>query len=465
MNPEPRQLTPDEELYANLVIGADTVSGGNVGVAEPGSRLIADQYPLGRVELPPAYYGDEAEKLRSAHGAKPELQKEVRTYIDQYGLLDARAQLAAEFKDADRLRIMFMNNMGGCIEEMAKLALAKANGDPLPPFEARWEASTGKAPELTDMSLLHTELRDALSQVGIEVGKKESLREALERWEHKVGIVPKKHFATLLKAELGRLLVLARENLFGPALADSGIDIDSVPFDGNKITTFDKPDSHASGSSLYIGGLTADGRPAMQANLHLNSGHPSTRPGLTHLAAHEGIPGHYVDAVLSDLMWIQGRVGFEAVTSTMCSREVALKEGWAQNTLAALFGGEEAAVEALGPDFLVELVAQRILDAAKNDGVILLQRDHTDKDDVSRILTEKYLLSPMLVRKIHGWAGHDLIGSMYAGSYQRGARSVRKAIQEHGAKRVAELCFHQNGYHDISTFEAALEEKPMQSGF
>lgn len=452
MKPAPRQLTSEEEVIANLIVGADSLVGADVRVVDSGSRLIVDQYPLERVQLPPAYHDARAAQMRTSHGANPEIAREVRSYIDDYGLLAARENLATTFADADETRREFLDHLGDCVQEMAKLAIAKVENTELPPFDRRWEAAIGKPPALTNSTQLRDNLRAALSSVGIDVSN-DNLREGLDRWEHRVGMIEPDKFAGELRTELDKLLTSARQQLFKQV----GLNVDDIPFDGMQIDTFNKPDSHVSGSSLYIGGLYNDGNPSMQSRLQLNSGHPVTRLGLSHLAAHEGIPGHYVDAVLSELMWLEGKVGFEAVTSTMCTRDTVLREGWAQNTLPAIFGGPREALEALGPDFAVEMAVERLVDAAKNDGVILAQRDGIDKEVLKKQLAASHVLSDMFVRKILGWANHDVIGSMYAGAYLRGATAVEDAIAKYGVPAVAKLCLHQNGYHDVDTFEKALK--------
>jgi len=453
MQPAPRALAKDEQLIADLVIGADSLVGADVGIVDARSRFIADQYPLERVKLPPAYHDKRAAKMRETHGANPDIAYEVRSYIDEYGLLSARERLATEFADADDTRREFLDHLGDCVQEMAKLAVAKVEKTELPSFDRRWEAAIGRTPELTDTAQLRDNLRVALAGAGIEVGS-DNLREGLDRWEHRIGIVQKEDFVKELQAELDRLLTRSRQQLF----VQAGLNVDDIPFNEMQIDTFDEPDNHASGSSLYIGGLKPDGSPAMKSRLQLNIGHPVTRLGLSHLAAHEGIPGHYADSVMSDLMWTQGRVGFEAVASTMCTRDVVLREGWAQNTLPALFGGVEQALEALGPDFAVEMAIERLVDAAKNDGVILAQRNGVDETTLKKQLAASHVLSDMYIRKILGWARHDVVGSMYAGAYLRGATSVEDAIAQYGVPAVAKLCLHQDGFHDIDTFEAALSK-------
>jgi hypothetical protein len=445
MTPELRPLAQDEEVLANMIIAADTLHGGNVKIADAGARLIADQYPLDSVALPPAYHDDRAEKLREAGGAKPDLAEDVRGYIGDYELLNARAQLAEAFADASPQRKAFADNLGGAVEEMVKLALAQAQGDKLPDFSTRWEAAIKQAPQLADTAELQEALRAALASAGVEVGGG-TLREALDIWDHRVGVIDRDSFTTEFATEYDGFLAQARRRLF----AEAGLDVDDIPFDGLNLSTFHKPESHTSGSNLYIGG------PAMKTHLQLNTGHPATRMGLKNLVAHEGMPGHYADSVLADLMWRKGKIGFEAMVSTMCTPDVVLREGWAQNALPALFSGPREALDALGPDFAVELAVEALIDAAKNDGVILMQRDGMDREALAKHLKAHHVLSDMFVLKILGWASHDLIGSMYGGAYRRGNLSVARAIEEHGVAKVAEHCFHQHGYHDIATFEAAL---------
>lgn len=456
MTNRPRPLGPDEQTYTNSIIGIDTSHGGNVGKADAHSRWIADQFPLQRVELPPAYTDPIAEKIRDGSATAEEKQE----YIEKYGLTDNQATLESTFGDATPLRRQFMTNMGQCLDLMGKMALADTRKDTsiMPSFEERWIASTGRAPELADTATLREQLRANLAATGIETGNGKSLREAVEEWENRIGLVSPDQFLSELRRRLQETLKLTQEKIFPHLPEEIQAELARINLLNINASTFHEPDHHASGSNLYVGGINASGDRTFLSNLELNTGHPPTTLGMLTLAAHEGIPGHHLDSALSDIMWTRGDLGIEAVTSTMCSREVALREGLAQNTLAILYGSKQNAIETLGPDLAVQLTLDRLVDAAKNDGPILMH--HTpytlEEDAVRERLANHHVLSSIMINKIIAWATHPLIGSMYAGTYLRGSTSVEAAIQEHGPEKIIQLCYHQHGYHDITTFEMAL---------
>ena len=62
----------------------------------------------------------------------------------------------------------------------------------------------------------------------------------------------------------------------------------------------------------------------------------------------------------------------------------------------------------------------------------------------------------MYVRKLAAWSRHPILGSMYAPGYAVGYDVLTKAVEKHGALRVAEIALHQEGYQDIDTFQRAL---------
>lgn len=449
-----------EEVYANALVGTDTVCGGDVGKPGGADHLIADCYPTTEVMLPDVYRDEMAAALRAQGGATPENAELTRRFIEKYDLLHSRERLAAALApDESPLRRRFMENMGEALDVMVRTALATAEQQPLPSYEERFRAATKRDPELIDVNPLRERLIYALSFAGFEVSRSRNLRETAQAWEAKVGHVPPEDFATRVDAMNRELMKQARRHIFSRTdFSDLGYGehLEGVPFDGLTLKTVSNV--RYSGSSAFEGGLTADGKPAGRSLIEFNTDHPITEPGLAHLCAHEMKPGHYVDGVLSDLGWRAGKLGLEAVAHTMCTPEVALREGWAQNALAMAYGGSEPTIiGVLGEDQRVEYLLQRLQDAGKQNASILHQLRGIPIEDVQKHLAAKCVLSDAFVKKLSGsWARHPIFGPMYGPAYALGYEKVHAAIARHGYHRVVAAALHRHGYLDIETFEMAL---------
>lgn len=464
MKTQPRPLESGFELeYATQVIGVDSLFGGDVGKPEGAAHFIADTYPKGEVQLPPIHTDKRAEALRKAGGANQNNVDNVRGLINDYGLLEADNRLEESLpSEASPQRTRFATNMGKCLSIIARTAMAIAEKADLPPFNDRFRAATaGRDPVLVETKGLREQLRAALSSAGLEVSTSRGLRETVQEWERKVGNVLPERFAEEVANVNRKLLQRTRNRIFrGIDFGFDGHDsnLEDIPFDGLIFKTVSGVSY--TGSSAYEGGVDDEGRPALRDLIEYNIDHPVTNPGLWHLISHEMTPGHYIDSAAADLGWRSGKLGFEAAAHTMCTTEIALREGWAQNALAMLFGGDEQKViEALGKDHAVEYVLQRLQDAGKVNGSLLFQGLKRSIEDVKRHLEVDCVLSDAYVKKLSGaWAKHPIFGPMYGPAYQMGYEVVKAAIQKHGPSKVAEAALHQHGYCDIETFGMVLEK-------
>lgn len=458
---ESRLLEPGiENDYATLLVGVDTLLGGDVGAEEGGAHFIADTFPKSERELPGIYSDPNAVALRAAGGAKPEIVDHVRAFISAHDLLDTKGRLTGSLDaDASPLRRRFMENMERCFGVMAQTAVALAEGTELPPYEERYEAAARRAPQLVETKELREQLRDALARVGIEVMREADLRNAVNIWEKRIGYVPAEGFSEAVHRSNVELMSRVRSELFakiGFNFPGFERDLSNLGFDGFRFNALSNV--HYTGSSTFEGGTHPDGRPAQACLIEYNTDHPVTTLGLPHLISHEISPGHYVDSCVSDLGWRAGNLGIEAVMHTMCTAEVTLREGWAQNALAALHGGTESdLVRQFGPDQVVQQVLERFQDAGKQNASIKFQMMGEPIEEVRRHLREDCVLSDPIVKKLSGsWAQDPVHGPMYGGAYDVGYHTVRQAIETHGIEAVAKACFHHHGYLDIETFGMAL---------
>jgi hypothetical protein len=450
-----------EREYANLLIGTDTLCGGDIGKPEGAAHFIADSYPKAEVELPAAYYDKRAAEIRAKGGVDKDNAEMALKYAEDYGLQEAEKRLVSSLPlNTDKLRKQFMANMGRAFAIMTRTALAAAGRGKMPSFEDRYRAVTMQDPEIIDTEKIREKLRAALASEGIFVTSRRNLNEAVDLWEKRVGNVPASSFAEEVAKINRKLMKWTRSNIFGDidfGHPDHHRHLKDVKFDGLTLKTLSNVDY--TGSSAYEGGTNDDGTPALRDLIEYNTDHPITNPGLWHFAAHEMTPGHYIDGAVADLGWRAGKLGLEASAHTMCTAETVLREGWAQNALRMAVGSESAMIDILGLEHVIQLILERLEDAGKNNASILFQDRQIPIEEVRKHLKAHCVLSDALVKKLSGaWATHPIMGPMYGPAYAVGYKVVKKGIRKHGPQKVAAAAMHQHGYLDIGTFQEVLKQ-------
>ncbi|MFA4815147.1 MAG: hypothetical protein WC924_03815 [Candidatus Gracilibacteria bacterium] len=460
MSPTKRPLEEGfETAYATALVGVDTLMGGDVGCPDGGAHFIADTFPKEEVELPPIYEDARSVKLREDGGMGAQHKAMVASYINDYGLEGLQESLPAALpENASEARRRFMENLGRCLDVIARTGIALAEVSALPPFEERYEAAARRAPKLVDTTELKERMRAVLDSAGVKIRQSETLREAIARWETQNGFIPAAEFGVLVDKANRDLTALTRSKLFAGInfdLSDFDPHLLDVSFDGCVFKTVSNV--NYTGSSTFEGGVHPDGTPASKSLVECNTDHSVTNIGLQYLVAHEIAPGHYMDSAVADLGWRTGRLGLEAVAHTMCTAETVMREGWAQNTLLALHGSERRLAGVFGPDQAVQALIERLQDAGKNNASILYQMQRVPIEEVRQHLREECLLPEPIVQKLSGvWAQHPILGPMYGPAYHVGAEVVRQAIEAHGPLAVAKVAFHTKGYTDIETFQMAM---------
>jgi hypothetical protein len=316
-------------------------------------------------------------------------------------------------------------------------------------------------PELVDTAQAKERLREGLSRVGYEITASRDLFDTLATWRHD-GLVDPETLPAKVQKELAWQLDRTRTEIL-PFLDITIPDKDGkeVPLTDFLINQFEfrvLADTWFTGSSTYTGGVVEDeGRPAFKGLFEYNAKIGLHRAELKSLCTHEGIPGHYMSYVLADLLWRQGKLGFEATLGTMCTPSIALMEGTAQNSLKMIYGIQGNVVGALGRDYEVEDAAHCLHYIAKHNASVLYYGHKRDLDAVRTHLRDACVQSRANVRKLSGlFLTHPIMGTMYLGAYLVGHRVIDEAIRFRGHDDVNKVGLYTQGIVDIETFQYKL---------
>lgn len=312
-------------------------------------------------------------------------------------------------------------------------------------------------------------LRRLLYRRGYHQGK---LVDAVSAWEHDhanvlepesiPGRITNDILPKLIHATKKSLLKYLDVQLTGPWKT-----LEEVPFDGLEFRFFPddlKVPDYITGSHAYFGG-EQDGRPALRSLFEYNRAYHMTDLSLLALCLHEFIPGHELSGVVTDLLFREGRLGFEATVQTMASPQVVLWEGLAQNAMGLLFDTRGEAYQILGYGFGFEPIdleiqdaLDRVMDIAKHNAPYLHEVRGFNEQGI-RDYSRGLGLSGNLPTKVWGWARNPVIGAMYGTGYGCGEKVVANRIQRHGRIKVAEVALGINEHQaflDIQTFQQML---------
>ncbi len=453
----PDELTAFEYDLATLLIGVDSLWGGDALHESGAHHLLVDTWTSGKE--PPAIYADGfSAHLREAEGIKPSHEAAgVNDYVQKYHLYDLPHTIKTKTNNFDPDRRKYLFNLADSLDIMLKTAVACVNEKQEPSFEERRRAATRQgAIEIIDTAALKESLRDALSRVGYEVSPSRNLRETLIAYDEEKRLPPEQ-ITELVPQITAQLLQLTQERIF-PQLNDTELTywkrLSDVPFDGHEFKTI--AGQLFTGSSIYRGG-EADGRPRLQGLFEYNTDHTLTMTNLHHLCSHEIMPGHYLNSAVMDLLWRSGHLGFEATTAQMCSPSAIFQEGWAQVTYELLYGSREQAIQELGADLRVFFAFEDLQDIGKNNVGILHLRDKCSVSEVKQYVADQCVQPDPIVKKLSGaWAHHLIVAPMYGPAYHLGKTIIQQAIKVAGREKVARVGLHVEGLVDIETFKTKV---------
>ncbi len=445
--------------YATLLLGADTLVGGDIGSPKGGDHVFVDCW-TSPYALPPIYYDDRAVALRKLHGVRPDTPLDlVASFCKAYDLNALAGRVIGQIASfaPDRADYILHNVRAAIV--IAETMRAISEKRELPSYAERRRAATWRDEMTVDETVLgetREELRMHLSRAGFEVSPSRPLREAYLAWLNTQRCIPPEHVEAQARETIDDLLRMTRNAIFSKL--DFSIDgsphLDDVAFDGIDFSVVSK--EWFTMSMAYQGG-EQDGKPALRARYEYNGDHPITPLLLRFLVGHEAVPGHYIDRAIADLLYRSSKVGFEMTIGTMCSADVVRAEGWGNVALEALYGGRDAAIDALGSDYAICATNHDLQDIAKHDVSYRHQVLGQDLDAIKRFVAEDCAQHDSIVKKMSGaWATDPICGPMYGPAYYLGTRVMREAIHQHGALAVARASLHLNGAADIVTLPRKL---------
>ncbi|MBI4149924.1 hypothetical protein HY488_00815, partial [Candidatus Woesearchaeota archaeon] len=453
-----------ESDYATLLVGVDTLLGGNIGSPSGVDHVLLDSW-TSNYALPPIYHDPRSKALREHGGVSEKTSSElVSSYVRDYYLDTLADSISDKIENLDTDDFGNIMNTARAADVMLQTMCAIAEKRPLPSYLIRRAAATNR--NEFDLRGYHTdreELRERLARAGYEVTQSRPLRETYLAWEKTQPIVPTELVQAKAYELIGELLQLTREKIFSKldfSATGYSHDLHDVAFDGIEFKTV--KDVFFTMSMAYRGG-EKDGRPALTAVYEYNTDIPLTPLFFRFLIGHEAVPGHYLNNAIIDLLSNHGTrpLGFEATIGTMCTPSTIFQEGWGNIGLELLFGGREKAIDALGQDYGVYAANHDLQDIAKHYVSILFQVQGKSLDEIKRFVAEDCAQSDAIVDKMsRAWATHPIIGPMYGPAYYMGTKVLRKAIKDKGAEAVARVGLHLEGLVDIVTFQDKLYRNP-----
>jgi len=469
------QLEGWELDYATLLVGADTLFGGNIGSPKGVDHGLVDAW-TSDYGLPPIYQDTRAAVLREQHGITHNTpQGLVDSFARDHNLRELRYRILEQVDNFEPDRIAYIRSTVEAADIIVETMQAIAANRPLPAYDRRRATATcqdyGEAKERVPAIVLDNaqqELRLRLANAGYEVTTSRSLRETYLAWESAQERIPPEAMQARAQETIRELLALSRERILAPLdfeIKGCRQDLSDVAFDGIDFKTV--KGAFYTMSMAYQGG-EKEGKPALRALYEYNTDHPQTDASLFFLIGHEGMPGHYLNSAITDLLYRAGKLGFEATIPTMCTASVVFQEGWGNVGTEMLYGGKETAIEALGANHGVIVAHMFLEDIAKHDASVIYQVEGRKIDDVECYVAKECAQSDPHVKKLSSaWTRDPVIGPMYAPAYYLGTQVLRQAIADHGVEAVARVGLQLDGLVDIATFARKVNPRVcgVASGF
>lgn len=459
------RITDFEEDLGTLVIGANSLFGGD-HLDESGKRLGI--LPVWFSGFTPLIYNDEiALLLRNEGGVssqklkKPTDRNSIEDYIRGLQAVSKRLKRASNSFDEDRRA--YLHDLIGALEQMLGTAMAIVFDKDLPRFEQRYKAATTFQDTIIGKSVTETagnSLMEALNRAGYSTANG-SLRNAFLEWWKKSEY--SENFTGNAKQISEGFFAQIKERVLSKLVLPSGINLSDLNLGSYRVGAVSRQPYLA--LSSYRGG-EHDSKPQFEGSLILNTDFYRTIPRLYHLCMHELM--HYLEFVISDILWRNGQLGFEATFRTLGTPSAVLMEGMAQNGFELVYGSRNEAIKALArydkqlaKDLRIHLAHIDLFDIAIHNAALLHQRVRMEIGQLKDYLEQICVLPDELVTMLlNDWAPetakHPILG-IHGATYYRGKICVGEAIGTYEPLNVARVGLHLDGIADIQTFQRKLE--------
>lgn len=440
-----------EELVGTVILGIDTLWGGDVMCASGTGRFIADSW-FSDAPLPEAYTHPTAARVRESGGVSGKTldRDAVRAYLAAVDIPGAISALKKESAAIGGLRGEYLAGLVLCFETMWALVMEIMGDGPAVPYDTCVKASTGKPPEPSDPVAKREQVAGLLGKAGFPSHNREELLAAVDAWR-KAQSVPMASIRMLGAAVIGQFELLSAKNV-APHLP---AELHSVP--SANIEFLPIRDAWFSGSMNYLGRKRRpDGSPEYEATYEINASLQISVPEFLQLVSHEVVPGHVTTFAYLQNLFYRGLAGFEASVLTMNTRAATLFEGIANNAILMAYNVTE--VDQLpDEDLRIGVLLALLQDDAKNQSSYMTWGEKAPQDVVARTLRNDFLVSSERADKLSGaWGRHPLLGRMYLPAYRAGTKKVAELRRKHAPSRFLPALYGCSGLVDIVTIEKAL---------
>ncbi|HZA13664.1 MAG TPA: hypothetical protein VE618_04185, partial [Myxococcaceae bacterium] len=363
--------------------------------------------------------------------------------VDVPGAID---ELTANGRAHAGTRGAFLAALGESLQVMWDLAEEVRGRGPRVPYQRCVLASTGNSPEPSRPEAK----RERLAELLRAPTEPQRLLAAVDAWRGE-RLVPRQAIKLLASAFIAQLEEGTRRHLV-PHLPAA---LHAVPRANVEFLPIDE--APFSGSMNYLGrARQPDGSPRYEATYEINAALQISVPEFVDLVAHEVVPGHTTHFALTQALYIQGKLGFEATVLTMNTRGATLAEGLANNAILMALGVKD--IEELpDPDLQIGMLLAFLQDDAKNQSSWLTWEEGRPQDEVARVLRSDYLVSEERAGKLSGaWGRHPLNGRMYLPAYRAGTEKVAELRRRHPPEKVIPALYQAFGLVDVVTIDRVL---------
>jgi hypothetical protein len=444
-------LRGTEADVADMVIGIDTLWGGDVMNPSGTGRFIADCW-FSDEPLPEAYTHATAAALRASGGAgagSPDVAT-VDAYLASVDVRGATGRVLAAARARGGLDGEHLEGLALCCEAMLDLALERVGRGPEVPYERCVRTITGSAPEPSRPEEKRERVAELLADSGYPNSGGPSLLAAVDAWRvaHRV---PRESIPALGDALIARYDALSARNLVPYLPAEYA----AVPRANVRFLPIEN--AWFSGSMNYLGhARRPDGSPEYEATYELNASLEISAPEFQQLVSHEVVPGHVTTFAYLQNAFVRGLAGFEASVQTMNSRDAVLSEGIANNAILIAHGVLEPS-ELPDRDLEIGVLLALLQDDAKNQSSYLTWNEGWPQVEVAAVLRSEFLVSPERADKLSGaWGRHPLLGRMYLPAYRSGTERVAELRRRHPPQVILPALYGARGLVDLQTLPKLL---------